>query len=80
MAREKHEAVKVDGQWVCQAKHCPHRVEGGGCKLGKVGLRCDNTQCSWNITIKPGVHRCRCMEVYLDENGKCTRQSFKVSV
>lgn len=61
-----HEAVEVDGRFVCQAKHCPHRVEGGGCKLGKVSLACDKTYCRWN---KEG--HCQCMDVHLDADGRC---------
>lgn len=67
----KHEAVKIDGQWVCQAKKCPHRVDGGGCKLGKVSLTCENTYCRWNIEITPGVHGCKCMSIQLDADGHC---------
>lgn len=67
----KHEAVKVDGRWVCQAKRCPHRIAGGGCKLGKVTLACENTGCRWNVEVAPGDRRCMCMDVHLDADGKC---------
>lgn len=63
---ECHEAVEVNGRFVCHAKKCPHRVEGGGCKLGKVSLSCDNTSCGWN---KEG--HCKCMDVKLDDSGRC---------
>lgn len=68
---KRHEAVQVDGRWVCQAKKCPHRVEGGGCKLGKVTLSCLNTRCRWNTEVAPDDQRCVCMDIRLDKNGKC---------
>lgn len=56
---------KVNGRYVCQAKHCPHWSEKG-CLIGKVSLSCDNDDCVWN---KEG--RCGCMDVHLDADGKC---------
>lgn len=67
----KHEAVQLDGHWVCQAKRCPHRIASGGCKLGKVSLSCKNTDCWWNIEVAIGDYRCRCMDIHLDTDGKC---------
>lgn len=58
---------KVDGRFVCQAKHCPHWSKDG-CKLGKVSLSCDRDDCRWNIK---GGHRCITMDVHLDADGKC---------
>lgn len=69
-----HEAVKIDGRWVCQAKNCPHRITGKGCygcKLGKVSLSCGNTGCRWNLEVAPGDYRCKSMDVHLNANGKC---------
>lgn len=60
------EAEKVDGKWVCQAKKCPHRREGGGCSLGKVSLSCDNDDCRFNVE-----GHCLNMNVHLDADGKC---------
>ena len=61
---------KKNGRYVCMAKHCPHWLKGGGCKLGKVGLTCDNEECHWNID-----HRCQSMDVHLDADGKCLGSS-----
>jgi len=63
--------VNVDGRLVCQAKKCPHRLEGGGCKLGKVSLTCDNMDCKWNIEIAFGRYGCKSMDLHLDANGRC---------
>ena len=63
---ECHEAVEVNGRYVCQAKRCPHRVKGGGCQLGKVSLVCSNISCTWN---KAG--NCVSMDVILDVHGRC---------
>lgn len=63
---ECHEAVQIDGQWVCQAKHCPHRLKGGGCKLGKVSLTCDFLDCKRN-----NDGHCLSMDVHLGSSGKC---------
>ena len=57
---------KRRGRYVCVAKHCPHRQENGGCKLGKVSLSCDNEECPWN---KDG--HCLSMDVHLDADGRC---------
>lgn len=56
---------KKDGRYVCQAVMCAHWSEHG-CKLGKVSLSCDNDECAWNRD-----HRCGCMDVHLDADGKC---------
>jgi len=69
---ECHEAVEIDGRYVCQAKKCPHRVKDGGCKLGKVSLACSNIACNWN---KAG--RCISMDVILDANGRCQGAVYK---
>ncbi|KKK73986.1 hypothetical protein LCGC14_2888290, partial [marine sediment metagenome] len=37
---------KVDGKWQCQAKQCIHWSAGGVCKIGKISLTCDNTECA----------------------------------
>lgn len=66
-----HEGVEVDGRWICQAKRCPHRIEGGGCKLGKCSLSCENTRCRWNTEVSAVDHRCVCMDVHLDADGRC---------
>lgn len=76
----EHEAVKIDGRWICQAKRCPHRITGEGCygcKLGKVSLSCENTGCGWNVEVSPGDHRCMCMDVHLDADGKCLGEQHK---
>ncbi len=65
------EAEKIAGRYVCMAKSCPHRLEGGGCKLGKISLTCDNNDCQWNIAIAPGVSGCKCMDLHLDADGEC---------
>lgn len=57
---------KVDGRYVCQAKHCPHWSKYG-CLLGKVSLTCDNDDCKW----RSEEGNCRCMDVHLDADGKC---------
>ncbi|MFA5866905.1 MAG: hypothetical protein WC891_02950 [Actinomycetota bacterium] len=62
---------KVDGRYVCQAKKCPHRIQDGGCSLGKVSLSCDNDWCKWNFEIAPGRGACRSMVAHLDADGKC---------
>lgn len=64
---------KVDGRYICMAKHCPHWQEGGGCELGKVSLSCDNADCKWNLgRYELNVAgRCKCMDVHLDADGKC---------
>lgn len=57
---------KKDGRYVCMAKHCPHWLKGGSCAIGKVTLSCDNDECKWNTE-----HKCACMDVHLDADGKC---------
>jgi len=61
---------KVDGRYVCQAKHCPH-WSSDGCLLGKVSLTCDNNECKWNRVGDNFVSRCGSMDVHLDADGKC---------
>lgn len=61
----------TDGRWLCQAKHCTHWVSGGGCKLGKVSVTCDNNLCKWNQSIAPGVYGCKCMDLHLNADGTC---------
>lgn len=58
---------KIDGRWICMAKHCPHWSKDG-CKLGKVTLVCDNWDCRWN---DDRFGRCKTMAVHLDADGKC---------
>ena len=53
------------------AKHCPHWSEGN-CLIGKVTLSCDNEECRWWRD-----HRCACMDVHLDADGKCLGVSGK---
>lgn len=65
------EAMKVNGKWVCHAEKCPHRLEDGGCGLGKVSLTCDNNACQFNKQLAPGVYGCISMDVHLDAEGKC---------
>lgn len=67
-----HEAVMVNGHWVCQAKKCPHRLKGGGCKLGKVSLSCGHKECRWNVE-----GRCKSMDVHLDADGKCLGREIR---
>ena len=57
---------KVDGRWICQAKHCPHWSKEG-CKIGKVSLYCDSHDCKWNSE----EGHCLSMDVHLDADGKC---------
>ena len=69
-----HEGIQIDGRWVCQAEHCPHRIIGKGCygcKLGKVSLSCDKTDCRWNVEVPGSDNRCLCMDVHLDADGRC---------
>lgn len=66
-----HEGKKEGGIWVCRAERCPHRLEGGGCELGKVSLTCDNTTCKHNGQIAPGVYGCRSMDLHLNADGTC---------
>ncbi len=61
----------IDGRWVCQAKQCQHYLDGGGCKLAKVSLTCDNGDCKWNKMIAPGVYGCLSMEIHLNASGRC---------
>lgn len=56
---------KRDGRYVCMAKKCPH-WDTGNCLIGKVTLSCDNEECRWWRD-----HRCACMDVHLDADGKC---------
>ncbi len=62
---------KEEGRWVCQADKCPHSCKGGGCKLGKISLTCDNNNCAWNKMVGPGIYACRSMDAHLDADGKC---------
>ena len=48
-----------------------------GCKLRKVGLTCDNGECKFNVSPRPGVYQCGCMDVHLDADGKCLGSEFK---
>lgn len=57
---------KREGRYICMAKHCPHWMKGGRCKIGKVTLTCDNGECKWNKE-----HFCISMDVHLDADGKC---------
>lgn len=69
--------AKVDGRWVCQAKHCPH-WRPDGCELGKVSLTCDNADCKWNsarFKLDTAGH-CGCMDVHLDADGKCLGETL----
>lgn len=66
---------KKDGRYVCMAKHCPHWLEGGLCSIGKVTLSCDNEDCVWNRD-----HRCGCMDVHLDADGKCLGFKQRIDV
>ena len=60
------------GRWVCKASGCSHYLEGGGCKLGKVSLTCDNNACRWNKKVEGyGIYVCSCMDIHLDANGQC---------
>ena len=68
---------KIEGRWVCQAKQCLHWLEGGGCKLGKVSLTCDNNECKWNKETAPGLYTCMTMDIHLDAEGKCLGFSEK---
>jgi len=61
---------KIDGRYRCMATKCPHRLEGGGCKLGKVSLTCDNKECMYNSHEAP-IYGCLSMDVHLDADGKC---------
>lgn len=58
---------KLDGRYICMAKHCPHWLDGGKCQIGKVTLSCDNEECKWNVL----GGRCSSMDVHLDADGKC---------
>jgi hypothetical protein len=69
----KGEAVKENGKYVCQAKSCPHRLENGGCKMGKVSLTCDDNECEFNVSTAPGVYGCKSMDVHLGADGKCLK-------
>ena len=61
-----------DGRWRCQAKECQQYLDGGGCRLGKISLTCDNNNCKWNKKVDGyGIYVCSCMDVHLDANGKC---------
>ena len=63
---------KVDGRYTCQAKHCLNHLSGGGCKLGKVSLTCDNGECKFNRKVDDfGIYTCSNMDVHLDADGKC---------
>jgi len=62
---------KINGRWICQAKQCTHWLEGGGCKLGKISLTCDNNDCGLNKEFAPGIYGCQGMDVHLDADGKC---------
>lgn len=62
---------KVDGKWQCQAKQCIHWSAGGVCKIGKISLTCDNTECAWNKERVPGIYGCHAMDVHLDADGRC---------
>jgi len=62
---------KEEGRWICQAKQCTHYKKGGGCKLGKLSLTCDNNDCKWNVALVPGIYGCKCMDAHLDGDGKC---------
>ena len=70
---------KKDGRYICMAEHCPHWKEGGGCKLMKVSLSCDNEDCVFNICIaeRSPANACRCMDVHLDADGKCLGVQLK---
>ena len=63
--------AKDRGRWVCQAKECQHFLEGGGCKLGKVSVTCDNNECIYNRELAPGIYGCVSMDIHLDADGKC---------
>uniref|UniRef100_A0A6M3KSC9 Uncharacterized protein n=1 Tax=viral metagenome TaxID=1070528 RepID=A0A6M3KSC9_9ZZZZ len=63
---------KNEGKYTCQATQCLHFLDGGGCKLGKVSLTCDNNECSSNRKVECfGIYICSGMDVHLDANGKC---------
>ncbi len=57
---------KKDGRYICMARHCPHWLKGGGCKIGKVSLSCDNEDCELS---KDG--HCTSMDIHLDADGRC---------
>lgn len=64
--------VSKEGRWNCEAKECIHFLKGGGCKLGKVSLTCDNNNCKWNKKVDNyGIYVCSCMDIHLDANGQC---------
>lgn len=73
----KCEAEEIDGRYVCKATHCPHHLKGGGCKLGKVSITCDNNKCDWNIHVGAGIYRCKAMDIHLDASGRCLHCSDK---
>ena len=60
---------KVNGRYICQATKCPHWLKGGGCKLGKASVTCDNNECKWNLGI--GINKCSSMDLHLDADGRC---------
>lgn len=60
-----------EGRWICKAKECNNYLKGGGCKLGKISITCDNNLCKWNKMIAPGIYGCLCMDVHLDAIGRC---------
>ncbi len=63
---------QYEGRWICQAKECLQYLTGGGCKLGKVSLTCDNNKCVWNKKVdRYGIYVCSCMDIHLDAEGKC---------
>lgn len=64
-----------EGKWICLAKECIHWAKNG-CKLGKVSLSCDNTDCKWHSKT---LSCCVCMDVHLDANGKCMSVQEKAS-
>lgn len=71
-ACSKETWIKVHGgRWVCDAKQCTHYLKGGGCKLGKISLTCDNNDCRWNKQLAPGIYGCISMDVHLNADGKC---------
>ena len=62
---------KVNGRWRCKAEQCAHWSPGGICKIGKVSLSCDNSDCVWNTELSPGHYGCHSMDVHLDADGRC---------
>jgi hypothetical protein len=61
---------KENGKYFCENKHCS-KWTPNGCLLRKVGLTCDNCECKFNVSPLPGIYQCGCMDVHLDNEGKC---------